>query len=211
MCPKPNHIPKNKMKLIFLFLACGAKENDSSLDDTAADTSDTATENQNTEPTVEPSVEPVDPNVNDLSNISGCSDYFVYAYNDADTQTLHISGSGLAQEAHSNNTSISRSYTINPDTDDIQPTLVMQIGENLNHASCNDAIIPGMEPVVADEWRAISGTVSFSVTPAGEATDWGEYPAEMDITLEEIVLSNDTSSVEIPTMSLSAAIGWMPG
>lgn len=205
------------MNLIFFLLACGAKQSDTS------EPTDTAENNEpsqpsteptqpSTEPSTEPSGEPVDPNTTELTTIGGCSDYFAYAHNDTDTQTIHVIGSGLAQQAHEQGEPLSISYSINPDTDDIQPTIRFQTGENLNHASCNDAIIPGMEPVVTHEWTAISGSVSITVTPNGDATDWGEYPADIEIFMENTELSDEQGdSFILPEKTLITFIGWMPG
>ena len=164
---------KKHMNLILFLLACGTKQADTSSEPTDTDTAEnnessqpiTEPEHPSTDPSTEPSGEPVEPDTTSLNTVGGCSDYFVYAHNDTDTQTIHVIGAGLAQQAHEQGEALSISYSINPDTDDIQPTIRFQTGENLNHVSCNDAIIPGMEPVVTNEWTAISGTVSVTVTP----------------------------------------------
>ena len=201
------------MNIIFFLLACGTKNTDTSSesDDTnSVDTAQSSTEPS--QPSTEPSEEPQGPDIASLNNVGGCSDYFVYTYNDTDTQTLHISGTGIAQQAHEQSSPLSLSYTINPETDDIQPVLRYQTGENLNHASCNDAIIPGMEPVVTHEWNAISGTVLITVTPTGEATDWGEYPSNIEIIMENIEFSNEQGdSFPLPEKTITTSIGWMPG
>lgn len=224
---------RNTMFMLYALLACQEKTTDtSSPEDTASDTgsltseptteptTEPATEASTEpatepagEPSTEPSNEPVDPQSASFSIIGGCSDYFVYAHNETDTATIQISGSGLAQEAHSNGEPLSISYTINPYTDDIQPFLVFQQGQNLNHISCNDAIEIGMEPVVQQQWLAMSGSVSITVTPNGESTPWGEYPAQIDISLENITFTNPESgaSFVLESLSLSTFIGWMPG
>ena len=72
----------------------------------------------------------------------GLLDYFVYAKNPEDTLTLHISGSGLAMEAHQSDSGVVEyTYTIDPMSDDIQPVIIAQQGEFLNEWSCNDAAI----------------------------------------------------------------------
>ena len=204
------------MNLIFFLLACGTKQTDTSSE---PDNTDTAENNEPSQPSTEPaqpstdpSGEPVEPNPTNLTTVGGCSDYFVYTHDDIDTQTIHVIGSGLAQQAHEQGEPLSISYSINPDTDDIQPTIRFQTGENLNHASCNDAIIPGMEPVVNHEWTALSGTVLVTVTPNGDATDWGEYPADIEIIMENIEFSDEQGdSFILPEKTITTSIGWMPG
>ena len=200
------------MNLILFLLACGSKQTDTSSEPAAETNEPSQPSTEPAQPSTEPSGEPTEPDTTSLNTIGGCSDYFVYAHNDADTQTIHVSGAGLAQQAHEQGEPLSISYSINPDTDNIQPTIRFQTGENLNHVSCNDAIIPGMEPVVTHEWTAISGSVSITVTPNGDATDWGEYPADVEIFMESIELSDEQGdSFTLPEKTLTTFIGWMPG
>ena len=84
--------------------------------------------------------------------------------------------------------------------------------ESHRYAACNDTIIPGMEPVVIHEWSATSGTVSVTVTPNGEATDWGEYPTDIEIIMESIEFSSEQGdSFTLPEKTITTFIGWMPG
>ena len=204
------------MNLIFFLLACGTKQADTSSETDDTDTTENTEPSQPStepdQPSTEPSGDPMEPDTTALTIVGGCSDYFIYAHNDSDSQTIHVIGSGLAQQAHEQGEPLSLSYIINPDTDDIQPTIRFQTGENLNHVSCNDAIIPGMEPVVTHEWTAISGSVSITVTPNGDATDWGEYPADIEILMENIELSDEQGdSFILSEKTITTFIGWMPG
>ena len=119
--------------------------------------------------------------LSELTSSGGCGDYFVYAKNPDDTLALHISGSGLAMEAHQSDSGmVAYTYTIDPMTDDIQPLIVAQEGLYLNEWSCNDAAMN--EPEITLEHMAISGTVQVTVEADGEMTDWGEVPANITLT-----------------------------
>ena len=199
--------------LLFVLFACGEKE----VEDTSFQEVDTATEdtggvsegNEGSSGgagltqlwTAEtPSL---------LTASGGCSDYFVYAKNPEDTLTLHISGSGLAMEAHqSDNGVVEYTYTIDPMIDDIQPVVVAQQGEFLNEWSCNDAAIN--EPRVDLEHMAVSGTVHVTVTAEGEMTDWGEVPAIISIEMTNVCFDAPVPFC-IDSYSIEQYIGWLPG
>ena len=133
----------------------------------------------------------------------------MYAKNPEDTLTLHISGSGLALEAHQSDSGVVEyKYTINPMTDDIQPSIVAQQGEFLNEWSCNDAAIN--EPRVDLEHMAISGTFNVTVTAEGEMTDWGEVPATVSIEMTAVCFEAPEPFC-IDSYSVEQYIGWMPG
>ena len=202
------------LSLLVLF-ACGEKESeDSGTQETAdtAETIDTATEDTGLEGstgglgTTQLWSEDTLP---DLTETGGCSDYFVYAKNPEDTLTLHISGSGLALEAHQSDSGVVEyTYTIDPMIDDIQPSIVAQQGEFLNAWSCNDAAIN--ESRIDLEHPAISGTVHVTVTAEGEMTDWGEVPASITIEMTDVCFDAPESFC-IGSYAIDQYIGWMPG
>ena len=141
-----------------------------------------------------------------LTLIGGCSDYVIYAHNQDSTALFQISGSGLAEEAYLAGDTILRSYEINPDTDDIQPTVLIKSGSFLTDGFCDCTM--ENTPVIETEHQAISGTIEIRVIPSGEGFDWGEYPAEMQITMSNLCFDDDRC---IESFSVAAGIGWMPG
>jgi hypothetical protein len=68
-------------------------------------------------------------------------------------------------------------------------------------------------PVIDIEHTAISGTVHITITPNGESTDWGEYPANIQIELQDVCFANAQQEVSICVEGYTAEtfIGWMPG
>ena len=190
-----------------LFFACSEKQQDTSTEPATEPSSELENE-----PSAEPGNEP-NLNTTTLTQSGGCGDYFAYVANPEDTATLQIYGFGLAEQAHLEGGPITVVYTINPETDDIQPVITFKEGERLNYDSCNDALDPNLMPVVAVERTAISGTVTITVTPTGEATEWGGFPATIDIDIQNMDLLSPEliPGVFIETLSFSADIGWLPG
>ena len=203
------------MLALLVLFACGEKESeDSGTQETTdtAETIDTATEDTGLEGSTgglgTTQLWSAD-TMSDLTENGGCSDYFVYAKNPEDTLTLHISGSGLALEAHQSDSGVVEyTYIIDPIIDDIQPSIVAQQGEFLNEWSCNDAAIN--EPRVDLEHMAISGTAHVTVTAEGEMTDWGEVPAIISIELTDVCF-DAYEEFCIESYSVDQYIGWMPG
>ena len=212
--------------ILFALFACGEKETDtgiepniSGVEDPVSETSEgsegsegeTSTEETGSEGETGTTTD-ADWTVDTLAELTqsgGCSDYFVYLKNPADTLTLHISGSGLAMEAHQSERGVAEHfYTIDPSTDDIQPSIVAQSGEYLNEFSCNDAILN--DPIVESSYRAISGTVHVTVVAEGEMTDWGETPANISIEFTNVCFDSPEPFC-IETLSVSEYIGWLPG
>lgn len=203
---------------LFILLACGEKAEDTSTEDTAVESDDTATEDTGSGSSEgsEGSNGGAGTNqvwtsdtLSELTSSGGCGDYFVYAKNPEDTLALHISGSGLAMEAHQSDSGVVEyNYTIDPMTDDIQPVIVAQQGEFLNEWSCNDAAIN--EPRIDLEYVGISGTVAVTVVAEGEMTDWGEVPATISIEMTNICFDAEIPFC-IESYMMTEFIGWMPG
>ena len=211
------------MMLFAWLLACGEKESnpeDTGAEDTAAESTDTGAEGtgestEGSEGSEGNSGSGTSDNtwnsntIFDLVSGGGCGDYFLYAHNADDTLSLHISGSGLAMEAHQSQRGVFEyTYTINPMTDDIQPRIVAQEGVYLNAWSCNDAAIN--ESRIDGEYVAISGTVHVTVVAEGEMTDWGEVPANMTLEMTDVCFESPEPFC-IEAFSISEYIGWMPG
>ena len=203
---------------LFILLACGEKAEDTSTEDTAVESDDTATEdtgsgtsegNEGSNGGAGTNQVWTSDTLNELTSSGGCGDYFVYAKNPDDTLALHISGSGLAMEAHqSPGGMVEYTYTIDPMTDDIQPVIVAQEGLYLNEWSCNDAAMN--DPEITLEHMAISGTVNVTVEADGEMTDWGEVPANMTLTLTDVCFDAEVPFC-IASHTMNEFIGWLPG
>lgn len=207
--------------ILFALFACGEKETDTAVEpnvsevgDTGDDTGEESSEGSEGSGGSEGTGTNTDSTwtvdaLAELTQSGGCSDYFVYLKNPEDTLTIHISGSGLAMEAHESDRGVAEHiYTVDPSTDDIQPSVVAQSGEHLNEFSCNDAIMN--EPVVDSSYSAISGTVHVTVVADGEMTDWGETPANISIEFNNVCFDSPEPFC-IETLSISEYIGWLPG
>ena len=70
-----------------------------------------------------------------------------------------------------------------------------------------------MRPVVDTEFRGVSGKALFTILPTGEATEWGEMPADATLLLENIALqdTSTTSTTTITSWGFDTAVGWLPG
>jgi hypothetical protein len=205
---------------LILLLACGEKSTDTgTAEDTGiTDTGDTeetaetgeAAETGETTDTGETTetgeTELSEASFLELTENGGCSDYFVYIRNEEDTISLSIQGSGLAAQAHEDG-SVEVSYDFESNTSSL-PSLMLQRGSLLNTNSCDDVFED--EPIVEESLEAISGTMVLRVEPEGEATDWGEFPAVMDVTLTNVCFSG-TETLCLGSMGFASFIGWMPG
>ena len=194
---------------LILLLCCGEKSTDTG---TVEDTGTTDT--GNTEETAETG-ETAEPGESELSEASfleltqagGCSDYFIYIRNEADTISLRLQGSGLAAQAHEEDSVLEVSYDLESTASAI-PSLILERGSLLNTNSCDDVFED--EPTIDESREAISGTITLRVEAEGEATDWGEVPANMDVTLTNVCFAG-AETLCVDTFEFSSSIGWMPG
>ena len=204
--------------LMLLLFACGEKT-----EDTAA-----------AEPVAEPPTEGPSPGEGgpsgstdvdlsgQLTRYIGCGDMYVFASNEEDSWSLQVSAIGLVQSAFDAASEQSISVDIGTIAETDGPYEVgLNQGQNLTHASCNDAIDPGIEIVVDKEYYPTSGQLELSVVPTGEATSWGELPAEATLSITDAVFCADSESssdggaapdcVFLPSLSFSVSVGWFPG
>ena len=153
----------------------------------------------------------------ELTNPSGCADFVFFDRNDADTLSIEISGSGLAEAAHIAGEPVSISYDLADLPDDI--TVEHLTGAHLTHSLCNDALDPAIETQIEDIFVPVSGTLTLIATPDGEATDWGELPTELEVTIEVSDFCAEIGDGEthhencfnVNEYSASANIGWLQG
>ena len=153
----------------------------------------------------------------ELTNPSGCADFVFFDRNDSDTLSIEISGSGLAEAAHNAGEPISMSYDLSDLPDDI--TVENLTGTHLTHSLCNDALDPTIETQIEEVFIPVSGTLTLTATPTGEATDWGELPSELEVTIELSDFCAEIGDEEthhencfnVNEYSARTLIGWLPG
>lgn len=138
----------------------------------------------------------------------GCGDYVLSAANTEDTTGLIVSGIGLAQQAHE----IGEAITIGYDLPAKDIHIVAQVGEHITSEICNDT--PVVEPVIELSYTPTAGSVTVTITPEGEPSAHGGFPASIEVVFDNVELSEDTEThvpVIIESLSLTAGIGWLPG
>ena len=140
----------------------------------------------------------------------GCADVTMAARNAEDTVALHFRVSGIARTAHDAGEATTFDYTL--PHDDV--SLEVQLGVFLTTITCNDAIVPGEEPVVEERYLPTAGTLQIVITPTGESTPWGEVPGNADLTLQDVVFEREGGGHTVTVESFElrgVGIGWMPG
>jgi hypothetical protein len=183
-----------------LLFACGEKESDTATGDTSSEDTGNIF-----------SFDPTD----DLENPSGCSDFLFFDRNADDSIVVELQGQGLAEAAHANEEAISVSYDIADLPEDVR--LTIKFGTNLSHELCNDA--PYLEVIVDDSFIPVNGTLTMTVTPNGDSTGMGDFPAELDVQIENSDFCADIGNGEthhencfgVDNYTAIASIGWLPG
>ncbi|GEM_PF-6159228 len=150
----------------------------------------------------------------DFVSFGGCGDVFIHGKNADDTVGLAFTDGlnlNLAEMAHQAGTDTYTSIfdlAVSPDS------LTITEGTNVTYESCNDALLPNINVSITRTWKPISGTATITITPDGEPTAWGTYPANAVLVLEDVVLSptdDDSVTVSLENMTITAAVGWLPG
>ena len=192
-------------------MACSEKDNSNDLDNDVTDTNNVNDDNN----------DDIYNNVIDLPEVlnhpSGCADFVFFDRNDEDSLSLEVSGSGLAEATHSAGEPMSYSYDLSDLPDDI--VVEHLTGLNLTHDICNDAIDSNIETEIDSVFIPVSGTLTLTVTPTGEATDWGEYPAEIEVNIQMADFCMDIGNgdthhencLNVDSYTADAMIGWLPG
>lgn len=188
-----------------IFIACGEKENDTALEDTG--TEDTALEDTGNIYSFDPT--------DDFENPGGCSDFLFFDRNADDSSLLELRGQGLAESAHASGEEISVTYDISELPEEIG--LLIKFGTNLSHELCNDA--PYLEVIVDDSFIPVNGTLTLTVTPNGASTGIGDYPADLNVIIENSDFCADIGGGEthhencfgVDRYTATASIGWLPG
>ena len=191
---------------VLLITGCVGNSNDT--DNDTSDTSDTS-KTGDTSDTGDTELNALDADFeSNLGDAQGCGDYFVYTANTEDTNALFVSGVALAQQAHDAGEVITMTYTLPNDA----LSILARTGSDLTEEACNDA--PTVDATIDWVYTASSGTATVTMTPTGEPTAHGGYPANVEIIFENVELIEDTgvqTTVIIETLILTAGIGWLPG
>ena len=139
---------------------------------------------------------------------SGCADAHFYASNQSDTIGLGLTIDGLASDAFHAGQTITYEYAL-PDP---SVFVTIELGENVTSLDCNDAIIPGQEPVVVHTLQLVSGELTATATPEVGASDFMPY-ATADVILENAVFQTAQGTlVTADAIEMyDVYIGWLAG
>lgn len=196
---------------LFLTLAsvcsCNNKETDSATQDT--DTDDSGTDDSG-------GVQVHDPTAS-FESPAGCADFLFFDRNASNTSLLELRGQGLAESAHATGGALTVTHDFRELPEDIQ--LVVRSGTNLDYELCNDALDPNVEVTVDDSFIPVNGTLTLTVTPTGESTGIGDFPAELEVQVQMADFCADIGNGEthhencfsVSNYSAKADIGWLPG
>jgi hypothetical protein len=143
----------------------------------------------------------------DLSSLvweGGCGDVLMYAGSEDRALILVAWAHQLSQQSYESGETVTLVVDLSVDDG-----LELVQGHDVFDLYCNDVMD---DEEVHRTWTPVEGTMTFTVTSTGEATDWGEYFGNADIVLEDVVLeSAGAEDVVIDSMTWSSYIGWMPG
>ena len=226
-------------------IACGDKNTDTGLEDSDTGMEDTDTQDSDTgievedtdtgsEDTETGDTDPEDTNdtedTNDsgdtstdtivlddeLQNPSGCGDFLFFDRNVDDSIVMEIRGQGLAEMAHSTNT-VQEVFVDLSQPNDFR--LMVNVGSDLSHTLCNDALDPNIVTIIDTTYLPVNGTLNLQVTANGQSMGFGDFPAEMEVLMEDVefcadigngsINRNDCFTLDEYTATVS--IGWLMG
>ena len=150
----------------------------------------------------------------DFVSFGGCGDVFIHGKNANDTVGLAFTDGqnlNLAEMAHQTGMD---SYTTTFNLAASPDSLTITEGTNVTYESCNDAFDPNINVNITRTWKPIAGTATLTLTPDGEPTTEGAYPANAVLVLENVVLSptdDDAITISLETMTINVFVGWLPG
>ncbi|MBT6176704.1 MAG: hypothetical protein HOI23_05615 [Deltaproteobacteria bacterium] len=138
----------------------------------------------------------------------GCGDMVIYAASPDGTMEVNLSIWGVCEEAHSSGGVLTRTYNL-PDSG---VDLNLNLGSNVNGATCNDALDWENPVVINHSIAATAGTITISATPDGEATAWS-IPTVVTVTLSDAVFTDiDGCTSTVTGYSWTGVyVGWMAG
>jgi hypothetical protein len=142
--------------------------------------------------------------LDELTDAGGCGDVYIGVTNGPGTMGILFSGAELAVTAHMLGETQTRESTL--PSDDV--SLRIALGSALDDG-CNDA---GEGQTIDTEWIAVSGTVTLTVVPKGEAQPW-QVPADATLELSNVSFEGDgVAPVFVETWIVEDVdVGWFPG
>ena len=151
---------------------------------------------------------PADNFMAELEWAGGCGDMVIYAASPDGTMEVNLSIWGVCEEAHSSGGVLTRTYNL-PDSG---VDLNLNLGSNVNGATCNDALDWENPVVINHSIAATAGTITISATPEGEATAWS-IPTMVTVTLSDAVFTDiDGCTSVVSSYSWTGVyVGWMAG
>ena len=150
----------------------------------------------------------------DFVSFGGCGDVYIHGRNLDDTVGIEFTDGlnlNLAEMAHNTGSDTSTTVfdlAVSPDT------LTVTEGTHVTYLSCNDALDPSINVTTSRTWKPISGTATITLTPNGEPTSWGGYPAAAVLVLENVVMSptdDNTVTMSLENLTITTFVGWLPG
>ena len=150
----------------------------------------------------------------DFVSFGGCGDVYIHGRNQDDTVGIEFTDGlnlNLAEMAHNTGSDTSTTVfnlEVSPDT------LTITEGTHVTYESCNDALDPSINVTTQRIWKPISGTATITLTPDGEPTAWGAYPAIAVLVLENVVMSptdDSTVTINLENLTITTFVGWLPG
>lgn len=142
----------------------------------------------------------------DLTRVGGCGDATLFATDEGDTVMLELRADGVVAAAIAACEATTTVYGLpHPDV-----SLEVKLGEHISHATCNDAL--EFQVVEEAAYAAVSGTATMVVTRTDTTCSEG-LEAEAVLTLEDVGFEPEDSGdpVILPSLELSASVGWLPG
>lgn len=150
----------------------------------------------------------------DFVSFGGCGDVYIHGRNLDDTVGIKFTDGlnlNLAEMAHNTGSDTSTTVfdlAVSPET------LTITEGTHVTYESCNDALDPSINVTTSRTWKPISGTATITLTPDGEPTSWGGYPATAVLVLENVVMSptdDNTITISLENLTIATFVGWLPG
>ena len=198
--------------LMMMIFACGEKSTDTGEAAPNSEESMVTTEPEPDDAPGEPDGTPVptDDISTEMTRFIGCGDLYSAAANETDSWALTVIAVDQVQAAF--DAGAPQIITANLSAPLGEADVKLRFGQNLTHAFCNDALDPGIEIVVEKEYLPVSGQLQLSISPTGEATSWGELPADAMININDArFCASESDCVDISSLTFTVAVGWLAG
>ena len=197
--------------LLMMIFACGEKSTDTGVASNPEDSAvSTAPEPDDAPGEPDDTPVPSDDISTELSRFIGCGDLYSAAVNESDSWALMVIAVDQVQAAF--DAGAPQIINANLSAPLGEAEVKLSSGQNLTHAFCNDALDPEIEIVVEKEYLPVSGQLQLSISPTGEATSWGELPADAMISINAArFCASESDCVDISSLTFTVAVGWFAG